>query len=133
MKTITTYLKNKQSTAYYYSIKGLISRSLYNLQFGVAKIPTIKSEEKRTKEFPQQEINWSQFYQMSFSCTVDVKLKNFNYKYLMRIIPNNRYLFKCKLVPSVLCNFVQCKRKQMSTCFGNVGIERICGLKFRKY
>ena len=23
----------------------------------------------------------------------------------MRIIPNNRYLFKCKLVPSVLCDF----------------------------
>ena len=50
-------------------------------------------------------MNWSQFYQMSFSCTVDVKLRNFNYKYFMRIIPNNRYLFKNKLVPSVLCDF----------------------------
>ena len=50
-------------------------------------------------------MNWSQFYQFSFSCTVDVKLRNFNYAYLMRIIPNNRYLFKCKLVPSVLCDF----------------------------
>ena len=50
-------------------------------------------------------MNWSQFYQMNFSCTVDVKLKNFNYKYLMRIIPNNKYLVKCKLVPYVLCEF----------------------------
>ena len=80
--------------------KGSINKSLYKLQLDVEKI---KAEEKWTKEFPQQEMNWSQFYQMSFSCTVDVKLRNFNYKYLMRIIPNNRYLFKCKLVPSVLC------------------------------
>ena len=46
---------------------------------------------------------------MSFNCTVDVKLRNFNYKYLMRIIPNNKYLFKCKLAPSVLCDF--CSRQ----------------------
>ena len=59
-------------------------------------------------------MNWSQFYQMSFSCTVDVKLRNFNYKYLMRIIPNNRYLFKCKLVPSVLCDF--CSMQEDMLC-----------------
>ena len=32
---------------------------------------------------------------MAFRCTNDVKLRNFQYKYLMRIVPNNRYLFKC--------------------------------------
>ena len=47
---------------------------------------------------------------MSFNCTVDVKLRNFNYKYLMRIVLNNKYLFKCKLVPSVLCDF--CVRQE---------------------
>ena len=51
-------------------------------------------------------VNRSQFYQMSFSCTVDVKLRNFNYKYLMRIIPNNRYMFKCNLVPPVPLRFL---------------------------
>ena len=55
--------------------KGSINKSLYNLQFWVEKVPTIKAEEKWTKEFSQQEMNWSQFYQMSFySCTVDEKL-----------------------------------------------------------
>ena len=48
---------------------------------------------------------------MSFSCTVDVKLRNFNYNYLMRIIPNNRYLFKCKLFPSVLCDFCSMQKE----------------------
>ena len=106
MKTITTYLKLLTKPLHIITQqKGSINKSLYNLQLCVEKVPTIKAEEKWTKEFPQQEMNWSQFYQMSFSCTVDFKLRNFNYKYLKRKIPNNKYLFKCKLVPSVLCGF----------------------------
>ena len=61
--------------------------------------------EKWVNEFPEQELKLSQFYQTIFICTTDVKLRNFQYKNLMRIIPNNKYLFKCKLVPSVLCDF----------------------------
>ena len=49
-------------------------------------------------------MNWSQFYLMSFYSTVDVTLGNFNCEYLVRIIPNNKYLFKCKLAQSVLCD-----------------------------
>ena len=66
-----------------------------------------ESEAKWTDDFPQEQLNWSQYYQMSINCTVDVKLRNFNYTrtYLMRIVPNNKYLFKCKLAPSVLCDF----------------------------
>ena len=67
-------------------------------------------EEKWVNEFPQQQLNWHKYYQMSFNFTVDVKLRNFNYKYLMRIVPNNKYLFKCKLAPSVLCDF--CVRQE---------------------
>ena len=50
-------------------------------------------------------MNWSQFYLMSFCCTVEVTLGNFNYEYFMRMIPTNKYLFKCKLAQFVLCNF----------------------------
>ena len=41
---------------------------------------------------------------MEFLCTNDVKLRSFQYKYLMRIVPNNRYLFKCKIAPTKLCD-----------------------------
>ena len=85
--------------------KGSVNKTLYNLQFKNATVNNIKAEEKWAKEFPQQELNWPQFYLMSFNCTIDVKLRNFQYKYLMRILPNNKYLFKCKLTPSVLCDF----------------------------
>ena len=90
--------------------KGSINKGLYNLRLKALQAPVIKAEEKWANEFPQQQLNWPQFYQMSFNCTVDVKLRNFNYKYLMRIVPNNKYLFKCKLVPSVLCDF--CVRQE---------------------
>ena len=85
--------------------KGSINKSLYDLQLRYETLTTIKSKEKWAKEFPNQELKWPQIYLMSFNCTIDVKLRNFNYKYLMRIIPNNKYLFKCKLAPSVLCDF----------------------------
>ena len=42
---------------------------------------------------------------MAHRCTIDMKLRNFQYKYLMRIVPNNKYLFKCKLASTVLCDF----------------------------
>ena len=67
--------KNKQSSTYYYSTKSVDKKSYITYSWALKKIPTIKAEEKWKKEFPQQEMNWSQFYQMSFSCTVDVKLK----------------------------------------------------------
>ena len=60
--------------------KGSINKYLYNLQLKAETIPIIKAEDKWSKEFPQQELNWSQVYQMSFNCSVDVKLRNFNYK-----------------------------------------------------
>ena len=56
---ITTY-QNRQTKL---SILLLNKKSLYSQQLGVEKVPTIKAEENWTKEFPQQEMNWSQLYQ----------------------------------------------------------------------
>ena len=62
--------------------KGSINKALYNLQLRDEKVPTIKSEEKWAKEFPHQDMKWPEIYLTSFNCTIDVKLMNFNYKYL---------------------------------------------------
>ncbi len=37
--------------------------------------------------------------------TIDTVIRNFQYKYLKRIIPTNKYLYKCKLTNSELCDF----------------------------
>ena len=52
MKTITTFLKNK-------------NEGLYNHQLGIEKLFTMKAEEKWDNAFPQQTMNWSLFYQIN--------------------------------------------------------------------
>ena len=75
-------------TQYLSEQKGSINKGLYNLQFEVKKSTHDKRGGIMGKGLPQQEMNWCQFYLMSFNCIVDVKLRNFNRKYLMIIIPN---------------------------------------------
>ena len=75
----------------------------------------VKSEGKWIADFPDQDFNWSQLYTMALKGTIDLKngkrkvqecqLHAFQYKYLLRILPNNKFLFKCKIPPSVLCDF----------------------------
>ena len=38
-------------------------------------------------------------------CTINTKFRNFQYKYIMRILPTNEFLLKCKIVSSSLCEF----------------------------
>ena len=57
--------------------KGSINRRFYNIRLNALKVPAVKAEDKWANEFPQQHLNWPQYYQMSFNCTVDVKLRNF--------------------------------------------------------
>ncbi|KAH3746366.1 hypothetical protein DPMN_180773 [Dreissena polymorpha] len=42
---------------------------------------------------------------MPYKATVESTLRNFQYKYIHRIIATNKYLFKCKLSNSNLCDF----------------------------
>jgi exonuclease III len=45
-----------------------------------------------------------------YTCTVDTKLQNFQYKLLHRILPTKSLLFKMKVKDNELCNFcLQCK------------------------
>ena len=78
-----------------------ITKFLYSAQLQTHDNSNKKSEMKWTNKFLGQNIVWDSAYLMA----IDVKLRNFQYKYLMRIVPNNRYLFKCKIARTVICNF----------------------------
>ena len=41
---------------------------------------------------------WSDYYSLNFQCTIDSKMRAFQYKVLLRIIPTNKYLKVCKIV-----------------------------------
>ena len=63
----------------------------------------IKPQKKWEEEF--QDINWKKTYRTVLNCTIDTKIRYFQYKFLMRILPSNRFLLKCKLVNSSLCDY----------------------------
>ena len=54
----------------------------------------LKPEVKWTNYFHDYDVVWEEAYQMAHRCTIDMKFRNLQYKYLMRISPNNKYLFK---------------------------------------
>ena len=56
---------------------------------------------------------------MAHRCTIDMKLRNFQYKYLARILPINKYLFKCKLDPTFLCEFCAMQEETNTHLFLN--------------
>ena len=55
MKTITTLPKTDKALHIATQLNGSINKC--NLQLGVEKLPTIKAENKRAKEYPQQKVS----------------------------------------------------------------------------
>ena len=48
---------------------------------------------------------WHKYYSMNFQCTLDSKMRAFQYKILLRIIPTNKYLKLCKITDNDNCYF----------------------------
>ena len=64
-----------------------------------------KSEQKWKEQFAEENLNWKSIYTNRLSATKEIKLQNFQYKFLMRIIPSNTFLLKCNKATSALCDF----------------------------
>jgi hypothetical protein len=52
-----------------------------------------------------QNINQRTIFSQPIKLTIDTKLRNFQYKYLMHILQKNTFLHKCNLVSTTLCDF----------------------------
>ena len=48
---------------------------------------------------------WSNYYCQNFICTIESQMRSFQYSILLRNIPTNKYLKRCKIVESELCYF----------------------------
>ena len=81
------------------------NKYVYNLLQKNKIRPEKKSEVKWTEQFNEENLDWKLIYTTSLQATKDIKLQNFNYKFLMRIIPTNRYLLKCNIGHTALCDF----------------------------
>ena len=81
------------------------NKLLYHFQFNEEDDIHIPSRVKWLDEFENDDIEWKDIFTLYRNATLDVKLRNFQYKYLFRITPRNKRLFKQKIVNSNLCEF----------------------------
>ena len=93
VKIIQMIEENKLTNSYIY--KTLMQRTEINIS---------KPREKWNSIFSNENLNWRAIYLVQKS-TNDIRLRNFQYKHLMRIIPTNQFLTKCHITSSTLCDF----------------------------
>ena len=77
----------------------------YNILLKNSDNSTITSENKWEAFFINKTFDWKTIYINTIHASMDVTLRNFQYKFLMRLTPTNKYLYKCKLSQSNLCDF----------------------------
>ena len=69
------------------------------------KIPPGNNHENKWQQCFSTELNWEMIFNQVNRVTIDTKLRSFQYKYLMHIVPNNEKLFKYGLVEASTCDF----------------------------
>ena len=69
-------------------------------------------------KFNEENLDLKTIYTTSLQATKDIKLQNFNYKFLMHTIPTNICLFKCYIGIQFYVIFAPWKLKHVITDFG---------------
>ena len=67
--------------------------------------PTSEMKWTENMEIENEQLDWNKIYGNIYKSTIDTTLRSFHYKFLMRIIPTNKLLYKFKLVNCSLCTF----------------------------
>ena len=66
------------------------------------------------------DINWKIVHTIPLKSVINTKLKAFQYKYLMKIVPNNKFLYKCNITNTSLCDFcnmhIECNKHLFWEC-----------------
>jgi len=63
-------------------------------------------------------LNWKNIFGQIINITIDTKLRSFQYKYIMPIVPNNEKLFKYGMIESSLFNFCSTSSESNIHLFG---------------
>ena len=65
----------------------------------------VKQEDKWINIYNDPNLDWKHIYLTPIRATIDTTLRDFQYKFIMQIIPTNSFLLKCKISNSNLCDF----------------------------
>ena len=85
--------------------------------------PEIKSEQKWIDQLGDEDLNWNKLYTNRLQATKDIRLQNFQYRCLMRIIPIHKYLLKCKVGETALCELCTMEIETLNHLFGGIQLS----------
>ena len=71
----------------------------------IKEFPTKAMEKWTTSLSLPDDIQWKNLFKIAFQCTIENKLRNFQYKFIHRITYTNDRLCQWGLVESTLCDF----------------------------
>ena len=77
---------------------------LYTYQIKLTNTSIAQTEKWKTS-LESQNIPWKRIFKLPYEITVNNKLRNFHYKYIMRIVRTNKELYRFALVNSTICDF----------------------------
>ena len=86
---------------------------------------TVTSEQKWEQDFPNITLNWKHIYNIPRFATIETKIRNFQYKYLMNNIPTNKHLMKLNIVSDSLCDFCSMHPETVNHMFWECRITQI--------
>ena len=82
------------------------SKLLYK-EFKSKKQTPPTAKKKMNDKYPELTVDWGKIYSLSFTVTVETKIREFQYKLLNNIIFTNEKLFRFKMTESPMCTFCQ--------------------------
>lgn len=82
-----------------------INQLFYNMLVKEKKPKIIKQVTAWNNELNNENINWKLVFLTPITLTIETKLRAFQYKYLMNILPNNTYLLKISIASTAMCDF----------------------------
>ena len=94
-----------------------VNKFVYNNFMRYSQGAESKAEIKWNEQFSDETLQWKNIDLTVFKSTNDIKLRNFQYKYIMRIVPTNQFLTKRNIVGPALCEFCSMEIETISHMF----------------
>ena len=94
-----------------------VNKFVYNNFTRYSQGAVSKAEIKVNEQFSDETLQWKTVYLTVFKSTNDIKLRNFQHKYIMRIVRTHQFLTKCNIVGSALCEFYSMEIENVSHRF----------------
>ena len=68
-----------------------VNKFVYNNFMRYSQGAVSNAEIKWNEQFSDETLHWKNIYLTVFKSANDIKLRNFQYKYIMRIVPTNQF------------------------------------------